>query len=224
MVDVQWLKCLPISGQDPAYGAIFSERLRSAAGFAASFADYDDDDLDLYGVNDNTFGQHRANVMWLNEGPGPDDGWRFRDVSTRSRSNVSLNGMGLAVGDFDNDMHQDFALTNIGPNGLLANTGRGQFQDVSRLAGIERALLPDGREPLTWCVLSPDYDNDGWLDLFLCGSPLDKGDGLPSVLFHNQQDGTFFADVSPYRVSPANIGPGPAPMAIMTGMVMSIFT
>ena len=177
--------------------SLLPARLRSGAGFVAGFVDYDDDgDQDLYLVNDNTFGEHRANVLWLNEGPGPDGEWLFRDVSTRSRSNISLNGMGLAVADFNNDTYQDFAIANIGANALLANTGRGQFQDVSRQAGIERPLLSDNREALTWCTLSLDYDNDGWLDLFMCGSPLDKGDGQPSALFHNRQDGTF-EDVSP---------------------------
>lgn len=171
---------------------LLSHHLRSAAGFVATFVDYDDDgDVDLYVVNDKTFGTHRANVLWQNEGPDSNGTWRFRDVSTRARASTVLNGMGLAVGDFDNDSDQDFAISNIGPNVLLSNNGRGQFSDVSRVAGIERGRLPGDREPLTWCVLSLDADNDGWLDLFFCGSPLDKGDGLPSALFHNQQNGTF---------------------------------
>lgn len=185
------------NGQFRDVSSLLSAHLRAAAGFAASFVDYDDDgDVDLYVVNDVTFGDHRENVLWQNEGPGQDGLWRFRDVSTRARANIALNGMGLAVGDFDNDADQDFAMTNIGPNVLLANTGRGQFQDISQAAGIRRERLPGDREPLTWCALSFDYDNDGWLDLFLCGSPLDKGDGLPSALFHNLQDGGTFADVS----------------------------
>lgn len=175
---------------------LFSHHLRSAAGFVATFVDYDDDgDVDLYVVNDKTFGAHRANVLWQNEGASPDGTWRFRDVSTRTRANTVLNGMGLAVGDFDNDADQDFAMSNIGPNVLLTNDGRGRFVDTSRAGGIERGRLPGDREPLTWCVMPLDIDNDGWLDLFFCGSPLDKGDGLPSALFHNLQNGTF-ADIS----------------------------
>lgn len=171
---------------------LLSEHFRSGAGFVASFLDYDSDsDLDLYVVNDKTFGEHRENVLWQNEGMGKDGRWRFRNVSTRSHTNVAVNGMGLAVGDFDNNSTQDFAVTNIGPNVLLANNGFGEFANISQIAGIRRARLPEDREPLTWCALSLDYDNDGWLDLFLCGSPLDKGKGLPSVLYHNAHDGTF---------------------------------
>ncbi|MEZ4726250.1 MAG: VCBS repeat-containing protein [Caldilineaceae bacterium] len=175
---------------------LLSLHLRSGAGFAASFLDYDDDgDLDLYVVNDYIFGEHRENVLWQNEGAGVDGRWRFRNVATRSRTNVAINGMGLGVGDFDNNSTQDFAITNIGPNVLLANMGRGEFVNISQAAGIRRPRLDRDREALTWCALTLDYDHDGWLDLFLCGSPLDKGVGLPSVLYHNQHDKTF-ADVT----------------------------
>jgi hypothetical protein len=175
---------------------LLSEHLRSGAGFVASFFDYDDDgDLDLYVVNDFTFGEYRRNVLWMNDGPDSSGRWRFRDVSSRSRTNVAINGMGLAVGDFSNRGRHDLVMTNIGPNFLLASNGRGQYQEVGSAAGIRRARLPGDRETLTWCALSLDYDHDGWLDIFLCGSPLDKGAGLPSVLYRNKQDGAF-ADVT----------------------------
>ena len=172
-------------------------RLRSGAAFVASFVDYDDDgDQDLYVINDKWFGETTSNVLWRNEGPGPANragrhDWLFRDVSTHSGTSYTVNGMGLAVGDVDNDLDQDFLFTNIGANVLLSNSGDGRFRDFTQVAGVARASLPDGSEALTWCALFFDFDHDTWLDSFLCGSPLDSGDGQPDALYHNRGDGRF---------------------------------
>ena len=73
------------------------ERKRSGAGFVASWLDYDNDgDQDLYVVNDDFFGDHKGNVLWMNDGPGK-NGWAFYDASTRLRTNTVLNGMGLSL-------------------------------------------------------------------------------------------------------------------------------
>ncbi len=176
-------------------------RLRSGAAFVASFVDYDDDgDQDLYVINDKWFGETTSNVLWRNEGPGPANGpgrhdWRFYDVSTHTGTSYTVNGMGLAVGDIDNDLDQDLLFTNIGANVLLANRGDGRFHDRTQAAGVARASLADGSEALTWCALFFDFDHDTWLDSFLCGSPLDSGDGQPDALYHNRGDGSF-VDIS----------------------------
>ena len=168
-----------------------SERKRSGAGFVASWLDYDNDgDQDLYVVNDDFFGDHKGNVLWMNDGPGK-DGWRFYDVSTRSKTNTVLNGMGLAVGDYDNDLDEDLLFTNIGPNVLLKNTSLGIFEDQTNEAGVARQWLSDNREPLTWCSMFLDVDYDGFQDAFLCGAPLDKPQGQLNALFYNNGDKTF---------------------------------
>jgi len=181
--------------------ALLPWHLRSGAAFVASFVDYDNGgDHAPYVSTDEWFGETTSNVLWRNEGPGAANGpdrhdWRFRDVSTRSGANFTVNGMGLAVGDYDNDLDQDFLFTNIGPNVLLANSGDGRFHDRTQAAGVARASLADGSEALTWCALFLDFDHDAWLDSFLCGSPLDSGAGQPDALYHNRRDGRF-ADIT----------------------------
>ena len=69
-------------------------------------------------------------------------------------------GMGVAVGDYDNDGFQDLYVTNYGPNTLYRNTGRGTFEDVTARAGVAAG---------GWSASAGflDYDNDGKLDLFV---------------------------------------------------------
>jgi enediyne biosynthesis protein E4 len=119
-------------------------------------------------------------------------------------------GMGVAVGDYDNDGFQDLYVTNYGPNTLYRNTGRGMFEDVTARAGVSAG---------GWSASAGflDYDNDGKLDLFVtryldwtyesnrhCGDKRpgyraychpDNFDAVSNVLFRNNGDGTF-TDVS----------------------------
>ncbi len=157
------------------------------AGFAVSWVDYDNDgDLDLYVVNDE-FQNPIGNVLWRNDGPGC-GGWCFTDVSTPSGAGIVLYGMGLAVGDYDNDQDLDFYFSNMmEPAVLLQNQGDGTFLDVSAAAGVD--FVTD----FSWGTVFFDFDNDGWLDLYLANTddnPL-SNPSLPNPLFHNQGDGTF---------------------------------
>ena len=119
-------------------------------------------------------------------------------------------GMGVAVGDYDNDGFQDLYVTNYGPNTLYRNTGHGTFEDVTARAGVSAG---------GWSASAGflDYDNDGKLDLFVtryldwtyesnrhCGEKRpgyraychpDNFDAVSNVLFRNNGDGTF-TDVS----------------------------
>ena len=106
-------------------------------GFATSFMDYDDDgDLDIYVVNDqkkNPIG----NVLWRNDGVGC-EGWCWMDVSAETGADITLNGMGLAVGDYDNDSDLDFYFSNMGnPMVLLQNQGDSTFVDQAEAAGVD---------------------------------------------------------------------------------------
>jgi len=85
---------------------------------------------------------------------------RFVDVTAASGVRSGGYGMGVTVGDFDNDGWPDLYVTNLGPNLLLRNRGDGTFEDVTDGAGVgDRA----------WGVPAVffDFDADGWLDLFV---------------------------------------------------------
>ncbi len=149
-------------------------------GFTAAFVHVNEDKLlDLIVVNDST-----PNQLYLNKGDGT-----FEEVGYPS--GVALNengreqaGMGLAVGDYDNDGRVDFHITNFSDdsNVLYHNDGEGNFTDVTFQAGLGEPTIPF----LGWGTSFIDFDNDGWLDLFVV-----NGHVYPAVDAH--QWGTSWA-------------------------------
>ena len=126
----------------------------------AGWIDYDEDGwLDLYlvqgGAIDNAEGNPFRNKLYRNV-----DGTRFEDVSAAAGVDDGHYGMGLAIGDYDNDGDDDLYVTNVGPNVLYRNEGNGRFTDVSEEAGVNH----NG-----WGASAAfsDYNNDGWLDLYV---------------------------------------------------------
>ena len=130
-------------------------------GFAAAFADIDDDGLvDLAVANDST-----PNYLYRNRGDGT-----FEDISYPA--GFALNeygreqaGMGIAVGDYDGDGRLDLYLTHFSDdyNTLYRNEGEGFFADMSFQAGLGEPTIPF----LGWGAGFLDFDNDGKLDLFV---------------------------------------------------------
>jgi enediyne biosynthesis protein E4 len=107
----------------------------------------------------------------------------FTDVTAHAglqNAGETNYGMGVAVGDYDNDGFPDIYVTNFGRNILYHNNGDGTFTDVTEKAGI---LKPGPRYSIT--AVSYDFDNDGWPDIYVAV------DSQPSILFHNNHDGTF---------------------------------
>jgi hypothetical protein len=103
-----------------------------------------------------------------------------REQGERFRINLYDHGAGLAVGDYDNDGHEDiYFLNQHGPNALYRNRGDGTFEDVSAKAGVSIG------DRVSVAATFADYDNDGWADLFVTST---RGG---NVLFHNRGDGTF---------------------------------
>jgi len=150
-------------------------------GFSSAFVHVDDDKLlDLIVVNDSTPKQ-----LYINKGDGT-----FAEVGYPS--GVALNengreqaGMGLAIGDYDNDGRVDFHITNFSDdsNVLYHNDGEGNFTDVTFQAGLGEVTIPF----LGWGTSFLDFDNDSWLDLFVV-----NGHVYPAVDTH--QWGTSFAE------------------------------
>jgi hypothetical protein len=198
-----------------ATGALYNGEATHArvkgASFKPSFVDYDNDgDPDIYVVND--FGKkNQANALWRNDGDG-----QFTDVSIASGTNVALAGMGLAVGDYDNDADFDFYISNMGASVFLENQGLNGFKDVTDSTGTGRGIIPEndnqqdasGIAPklaaqdmsIGWGTLFTDFNNNGLLDIYLVAGYLDSD---PQANLHNQPNALFqnlgnrtFADVS----------------------------
>ena len=174
-------------------GLLSFERLLGS-GFAVSWVDYDGDrDLDLYVVNDRVINAI-GNVLWRNDGPGC-AGWCFTDVSARAGADAEVHGMGLASGDYDNDGDLDLYFSNmVRAMVLLENEGDGAFSDVTERAGVGYLT----GEAVGWGTAFFDYDNDGWLDLYLAAtgiSPIFGKTGMHyayhDMLYHNDRDGGF---------------------------------
>jgi len=142
-------------------GAFGKKYLPETMGSGVAFFDFDNDgDQDLLFVNGKSWpGQRSAGpttaALYRNRGNGT-----FEDVTRGSGFDREIYGMGLAIGDYDNDGDPDVYLTALGPNLLLRNEGGGRFTDASAPAGVRD---PGFGSSATWL----DYDRDGDLDLFL---------------------------------------------------------
>ena len=177
--------------------------------------DYDNDGFqDIYLVNSLTADMVKANqktrsALYRNNRDGT-----FTDVTDKAGVGDIGWGMGVAIGDYDNDGFEDIYVTCLGANHLLRNTGKGTFVDVTQSAGVTDPRWSTG-------AAFVDYDNDGKLDLFVAnyvdfdvnnlpefgkgrscqfkGIPVQCGPrglkGAGDTLYHNNGNGTF-TDVS----------------------------
>lgn len=174
--------------------------------------DYDqDNDIDIYFLNGTHLCEkERAETPATNNALYRNDGnWKFTDVTDQAGVGDLRHGLGVTVGDYDNDGDPDLYLNNFGPNVLYRNNGDGTFEDVTRSARVGNG----NRVGAGACFL--DVDADGDLDLFVTnyivfsfdkhvsrtkqGYPVNGGprDYTPDsdTLFRNNGDGTF-TDVS----------------------------
>ncbi len=143
-------------------GALGEKLLPETMGSGVAFLDYDGDgDQDLFFVNSSAWPGHEVTpaatqALYRNDGKG-----RFEDVTAQAGLAQTFYGMGVAVGDYDNDGDPDLYVTAIGGGRLFQNDGKGRFVDVTQAA---HAKGPNGW--LTGAAFL-DYDNDGDLDLFI---------------------------------------------------------
>jgi enediyne biosynthesis protein E4 len=185
--------------------------LPEALGPGCAFLDFDNDGwMDIYLVNTgpsdfHTPGTAARSSLYKNNRDGT-----FTDVTAKAGVAAKTFGMGVAVGDYDNDGYPDLFVTAYGRPILYHNNGNGTFTDVSEKAGLGAAVF-NGH--WTTSAVWFDFDNDGRLDLFTCSfvdygkdQDLSCGDnklgkhfyciprmfkGTSSLLFHNNGDGTF---------------------------------
>ena len=168
-------------------------------GLGSVFVDVDDDGwLDLAVANDST-----TNYLYRNKRDGT-----FEDISYSSGFALSDDGreqasMGIAVGDYNRDGKLDLFITTFSDDykTLYRNDGDGNFSDVSYKAGLANPTIPF----LSWGTAFMDYDNDGFLDLFIANGhvypQVDKQDWGTTwaerpQLFRNL-DGVKFQEVPP---------------------------
>ena len=173
-----------------------------------AFLDFDNDGwMDIFFVNSGPcdfFKPKKSlrNALYKNNRDGT-----FTDFAAKAGvANPAAFGMGVAVGDYDNDGFPDIFVTAYGRPTLYHNNGDGTFTDVTQKAGL---AAPGWTTSAVWF----DYDNDGRLDLFVCsfvnyavGERFACGDNklgvkyyciprvfkpTPSMLYHNNGDGTF---------------------------------
>ena len=233
---------LPAPGQirfeEIAHKAGLDFRLRNGAtgrlhqielmpGGVAAF-DFDNDGCtDLYFTNGAAIpglvksGPEFYNRLYRNRCDGT-----FQDVTAKAGVAGEGYSMAVATADFDNDGLADIFVAGVNRNILYHNLGGGRFADVTVKAGLSGV---DPKLGKMWAVSAGwfDYDNDGWLDLFVsnyvawdpasepqCGPEgsrfychPDAYRGLPNQLFHNNRDGTF-TDVSRSSGIAAHIGKG----------------
>ncbi|GAB5513880.1 CRTAC1 family protein [Rhodopirellula baltica] len=145
-------------------GATGDKLLPETMGGGSAFFDFDNDgDQDLLLINsmdwswDEPSDRGNTSALYRNEGG------KFVDVTKGSGLDVELYGMGVAVGDYDQDGLVDVFISAVGTNRLFRNVGEGKFEDITETAGV-------GGEEDRWSTSSGwfDYDNDGDLDLFVC--------------------------------------------------------
>lgn len=143
-------------------GAFGKKYLPETLGPGCAFFDYDGDGWqDILLVNGAPVGVRSGPRSTLALYKNNRDG-TFRDVTRQCGLNVEMNGLGVAIADYNNDGLADVFISCVGQSRLFRNTGRGSFVDVTASSG----LAP--REGFSTSALWFDFDRDGLLDLFVC--------------------------------------------------------
>lgn len=161
----------------------------SLGGFSPTFVDMDGDRYpELLLVGD-----FRTSQYYINEGNG-----QFREATAQANTSQESNGMGSAIGDFNNDGLFDWYVTSvfIAPNSsvdgnkLYYNQGNNRYREAACSVGVDNGFWG-------WGAVAADFDNDGWLDIAETnGRASTVFNNLPSRLFMNDGTGYGFTEQS----------------------------
>jgi enediyne biosynthesis protein E4 len=201
--DVTQLAGIRFTHNNGAFGKKF---LPETMGPGVAFIDYDNDGWpDIFLVNGMDWPghvqKHSTPRLYHNNHDGT-----FTDVTHKAGLDIEMFGMGVAVGDYDNDGYDDLFVTAYGQSHLFHNNGNGTFTDVTQKAGLS------GPKEFSTSAAWVDYDKDGRLDLVVgnyvqwtpetdlyctldgksksyCTPESYKGTSVR--LWHNRGDGTF---------------------------------
>ena len=180
-------------------------------GFSSVFVHVDDDRLlDLLVVNDSTPKQ-----LYINKGDGTFEEIGYPSGIALNENGREQAGMGLGVGDYDNDGRVDFHITNFSDdsNVLYHNDGDATFTDVTFQAGLGEVTIPF----LGWGTSFLDFDNDGWQDLFVVNGHVypvvdshqwGTSYAQQALLFRNLKNGKFERVGAPAGTALASAWPG----------------
>ena len=159
LVDVTLQAGIQFHHNSGAYGG---KLLPETLGSGCAFLDYDGDGWqDIILINGMDWPGHKRQRTTLRLYRNNRNG-TFSDVTRKAGLDVEVYGMGVAVGDYNNDGFPDILVTCVGQNRLFRNTRKGTFVDVTRSSGLA------GRQGFSTSALWFDFDRDGLLDLFVC--------------------------------------------------------
>jgi enediyne biosynthesis protein E4 len=143
-------------------GAFGAKYLPETLGAGCAFIDYDADGWpDILLVNGMDWPGHRQERSTMRLFRNNRNG-TFTDVTKAAGLDLELYGMGVAVGDYDNDGYPDLYITAVGQSRLFRNNRKGGFVDVTAHSGLGE------RQAFSTSAMWFDYDRDGLLDLFVC--------------------------------------------------------
>jgi len=201
---------LYINNQDGTFteSAEDYEAINPGCTLAVAATDHDrDGDTDLMVAND--FGEWIVpDILFDNQYPD----LNVEEIGEVSGADIQLYGMGVATGDFDEDLDLDYYVTNLGENALLKQQN-GMFEEVAQELGVINGFT-DSLRHTGWGTFFFDHNNDSYLDLFVVNGRIPAFDFVANIfydsnkLFENGPDFSFEDVTQPMGLADSLVGRG----------------